>query len=197
MKGWAAFIERILVVTGLSCFAVAATASLEAVRFQHEQDAQLVRALAHDADTEPAVAGQLGRPAGLVGRITIPRIALSAIVVTGDDEATLRVAVGHLPDTPLPWEGGNTALAAHRDTFFRPLERVQAGDDVFLETIRGRFHYRVTRRLIVDPDDVQVLDPSAQPMLTLITCYPFRYVGPAPRRFVVQAEHVAPMGLAG
>lgn len=200
MRRSAVVVERALVAAGVSCLVWAGTASLDAVAFQREQDARLVRALAHrsasNPASNPAAAWQGELPARLVGRLAIPRVELSAVVVTGDDRATLRVAVGHLPDTPLPWDGGNTALAAHRDTFFRPLERVQPGDDIFLETIRGRFHYRVTRRLVVDPEDVQVLNPSTQPMLTLITCYPFRYVGPAPRRFVVQAERVLLAGLA-
>jgi sortase A len=98
--------------------------------------------------------------------------------------------VGHLSDTPLPWDGGNTALAGHRDTFFRPLERIKAGDDVYLDTSRGRFHYRVRRTIVVKPEDLWVLDPSANATLTLITCFPFHYIGSAPQRFVVQAERV-------
>lgn len=198
VKRWATCVERSLFAAGLCCLAAAATVSLEAVKFQRDQDARLASALARGSAfySAPPIAEPGPLLAGLVGRITIPRLALSAVVVTGDDDATLRVAVGHLPDTPLPWEGGNTALAAHRDTFFRPLEHVRLGDDVLLETVHGRFQYRVTRRLVVDPEDVQVLDPSAQPMLTLITCYPFRSIGPAPRRFVVQAARVAVTGLA-
>jgi sortase A len=95
--------------------------------------------------------------------------------------------VGHLPDTPLPWEEGNSALAAHRDTFFRPLTDVTIGDPIRLTTPRGGFEYRVGEILIVEPGDVWVLEASDRPTLTLITCYPFTYVGLAPRRFVVRA----------
>jgi sortase A len=108
----------------------------------------------------------------------------------GDDDATLSKAVGHLSDTPLPWDAGNTALAGHRDTFFRPLEGVKVGDDVYFDTARGRLHYRVQRAFVVEPEDVWVLDPTSDPTLTLITCYPFQYVGPAPKRFIVQARRV-------
>jgi len=108
----------------------------------------------------------------------------------GDDDATLMKAVGHLPGTPLPWNGGNTALAGHRDTFFRPLERVNIGDDIHLDTPHGRFHYRVRRTLVVEPEDLSVLHPSTNATLTLITCYPFRYIGPAPKRFIVQADRI-------
>jgi sortase A len=127
----------------------------------------------------------------MIGLLVIPRVGLSAAVLEGDDAATLEVAVGHLPDTALPWDGGNTALAAHRDTFFRPIEQVRIGDEMRLATRHGEFEYRVRRLAVVDPDDVWVLNPSAHVGLTLITCYPFRYVGPAPRRYIVQAERTS------
>jgi sortase A len=112
------------------------------------------------------------------------------MVMPGDDDTTLRNAVGYLTDTSLPWSGGNTALAGHRDTFFRPLEGVREGHDIYLVTTRGRFHYLVRDSIILAPEDVWVLEPSPRPVLTLITCYPFHYVGAAPKRFVVQADRV-------
>jgi sortase A len=108
----------------------------------------------------------------------------------GDDESTLNVAVGHLPDTPFPWQEGNAALAGHRDTFFRPIRRVRTGDEIRLVTPRGTFRYRATRQVVVEPDELWVLDPSPTAALTLITCFPFDFVGPAPRRFVVHAERI-------
>ena len=101
------------------------------------------------------------------------------------------MAVGHLPDTPLPWQDGNTALAGHRDTFFRPLRRIQTGDEIRFATPHGTFRYRVMRHTVVEPDELWVLGASPAAALTLITCYPFDYVGPAPRRFVVHAERMA------
>jgi sortase A len=108
----------------------------------------------------------------------------------GDDESTLNVAVGHLPDTPFPWQEGNAALAGHRDTFFRPIRRARTGDEIRLVTPRGTFRYRATRQVVVEPDELWVLDPSPTAALTLITCFPFDFVGPAPRRFVVHAERI-------
>jgi sortase A len=125
-----------------------------------------------------------------IGRLEIPRIGLSVVVAEGDDDNTLKVAVGHLPDTPLPWQEGNTAVAGHRDTFFRPLRRIQAGDEIRFVTRHGTFRYRVSRHAVVDPDALWVLDASPAAALTLITCYPFDYVGPAPRRFIVHAERM-------
>jgi sortase A len=136
--------------------------------------------------TTPA-ATALGEP---IGWLEIPRIKLSAAVVHGDTDELLKTAIGHLPDTPLPWTGGNSALAGHRDSFFRPLRDVRRDDRVHLETPHGDFEYRVHETLIVEPEDVWVLDSAPAAMLTLITCYPFEYVGNAPRRFIVRAARV-------
>ena len=115
-------------------------------------------------------------------------LAVDACAIEGDDERTLRIAAGHLPDTPLPWQDGNASFAGHRDTFFRALRDVRVGDDISIATTHGAFSYRVTRTLIVNPGDLSVLQPHDGTALTLITCYPFTYLGDAPQRFVVQAE---------
>ena len=125
-----------------------------------------------------------------IGMLEIPTRGLSAAVVHGDTDEVLRVAIGHLPDTPLPWEGGNTALAGHRDTFFRSLRQVRPDDALWLKTAHGEFQYRVRQTLVVEPEDVWVLDPTPVATLTLITCYPFNYVGNAPQRFIVRAERI-------
>jgi sortase A len=122
-----------------------------------------------------------------IGRIEVPRLHLSAAVANGDDDGTLRVAIGHLPDTPFPWEDGNSALAGHRDTFFRELRHIRVDDDMRVTTPYGDFTYHVTNTLIVTPDDLSVLAPTSEPTLTLVTCYPFSYVGHAPKRFIVEA----------
>jgi sortase A len=102
----------------------------------------------------------------------------------------LRVAIGHLPDTPFPWQAGNSAFAGHRDGKFRPLKDIKIGDRITLATRTGDLHYVLRGTKIVDPDDLSVLEPTPTRTLTLITCYPFTYVGNAPRRFVLQAEAV-------
>jgi sortase A len=145
--------------------------------------------------TRPLVPGEL------IGRVDIPRINLSAAVAEGDDDRTLGRAVGHLPDTPLPWQrAGNVGLAAHRDGLFRRLANVRVNDDVRVLTSRGDYHYRVTKAHVVNPDDVWVLAPTDVPTMTMITCYPFSFVGNAPQRFVVHAAlvgHVAGSALSG
>ena len=140
----------------------------------------------------PLATGPTGLPIGeAMGRIEVPRLHVSAAVANGDDDGTLRVAIGHLPDTPFPWEaGGNSALAGHRDTFFRQLRNIRVGDEMRVATPYGDFSYQVSRTKIVTPDDLSVLEPTTEPTLTLITCYPFSYVGHAPKRFIVQAVRV-------
>ncbi len=127
----------------------------------------------------------------VIGEIQVPRIGLTAIVVQGDSPKVLRRAVGHIPETALPGEWGNVALAGHRDTFFRPLRKIRPGDLITLQTPEGHFQYRVESAAIVSPGDVQVLQASSGRKLTLITCFPFDYVGSAPNRFIVRAREVA------
>jgi sortase A len=126
----------------------------------------------------------------LIGRLEIPRIGVSVIVVEGSDDGNLRRAVGHIPGTALPEEPGNVGIAGHRDTFFRPLRSAQRGDNVTLSTLEGTYRYRVVSTKVVAPEDIQVLRPTGHDSLTLITCFPFYYVGPASKRFIVQAERV-------
>jgi sortase A len=125
---------------------------------------------------------------GSIGEIQIPRLGLTALVVQGDSEAVLQHAVGHLVDTALPGEPGNIVLAGHRDTFFRPLRRVRAGDAITLRTRAGDFEYLVESTAVVRPTDLAVIQPTDRPTLTLVTCFPFYYVGPAPDRFIVRAR---------
>jgi LPXTG-site transpeptidase (sortase) family protein len=125
-----------------------------------------------------------------IGWLEIPRLGVSAAVVHGDTDALLKTAIGHLPDTPLPWSGGNSALAGHRDTFFSRLRHVRPNDRVRLRTPQGQFEYSVRGTFVVEPEELWVLDPTPTTTLTLITCYPFNFVGNAPRRFIVRAERI-------
>ena len=114
------------------------------------------------------------------------------VVIEGIDRTTLRRAVGHIPGTALPGHPGNVGLAGHRDTFFRPLKDLRIKDEIRLSTLKGDFKYVVASITIVDPDDVGVLAASRENVLTLVTCYPFYYVGPAPQRWIVRARQVSP-----
>ena len=126
----------------------------------------------------------------MFGRLEIPSINLSQIFVEGADASTLRRAVGHIPGTASPGGAGNVVLAAHRDTFFRRLGNIRDGDVIRLITVKGSYEYVVESSLIVDPDERIALRDLDRPTLTLVTCYPFHYVGSAPKRFVVHASLV-------
>ena len=129
-------------------------------------------------------------PGGALGKIEITRIGIAAMILEGIDGRTLRHAVGHIPGTPLPGQTGNVGIAGHRDTFFRALRNVQQDDEITLTTLDGSYRYVVDSTQVVAPEDVQVLDDSADRILTLVTCYPFYFVGPSPRRFIVRAHKI-------
>jgi sortase A len=130
-------------------------------------------------------------PAGTwIARLEAPSIGLSATVIEGSDDWTLSRAAGHIEETALPGGRGNVAIAAHRDTVFRPLRRVRVGDVIALTTADHIYQYRVTQTRIVKPDEVDVLNPRGRPTLTLVTCYPFTFIGHAPLRYVVFADLV-------
>jgi sortase A len=134
---------------------------------------------------DESLARDPGRP---MARLDIPVLDLSVIVLEGTDTWTLDRAVGHIRGTALPGINGNIGIAGHRDGFFRGLKDVTEGSEVFLTTPAASYRYRVRGVEIVAPDENSVLDDSARPMLTLVTCYPFYYVGDAPKRFVVKAQ---------
>jgi sortase A len=125
-----------------------------------------------------------------LGKIEIARIGVAAMILEGIDERTLRRAVGHIPGTPLPGQLGNVAIAGHRDTFFRALRNVRRDDEITLTTLNGSYRYLVDSAQVVAPEDTQVLDDSGERILTLVTCYPFYFVGPAPKRFIVRAHRI-------
>jgi sortase A len=126
-----------------------------------------------------------------IAKLSIPRLSTELYVVEGDDERELRRGPGHLSGTAMPGAPGNSVIAGHRDTHFRVLKDIRRGDDILLETGTGQYLYRVRNTSIVPPSDTRSLQRTSTPQLHLITCYPFYYVGSAPKRFVVEA------GLAG
>jgi sortase A len=131
-----------------------------------------------------------GRPGSVLGQIEIRKIGLAVMILQGTDNYALRRAVGHIQDTSLPGQQGNVAIAGHRDTFFRGLRKIAKNDEITLTTWSGSFRYVVDFSEVVEPSDTEVLDPSSEAILTLVTCYPFYYVGPAPKRFIVRAHMI-------
>jgi sortase A len=126
----------------------------------------------------------------VIGRIEIHRLGVKAMVLESTTDETLRRAVGHIEGTPLPGEPGNVGLAGHRDTFFRGLRDIRKDDTIQLITLDGPYQYQVESIRIVQPYDTYVLNNTGVDSLTLVTCYPFNYVGTAPERFIVHARAV-------
>jgi sortase A len=140
----------------------------------------------------PVSSSRRPSPSLLIGRLSVPRLHLSAMVREGIDRRTLELSVGHIPATALPGEAGNVGVAGHRDTFFRGLKDLKTGDEIQFSTLSGDFQYVVESLTIVEPDNAGALAPSSENVLTMVTCYPFYYIGDAPRRFVARARQVPP-----
>ncbi len=126
----------------------------------------------------------------LVGRIDIKRIGLEVMILEGIDDMTLQKAAGHFPNTSLPGEHGNVAIAGHRDTFFRGLRNIRENDEIIVTTFSGTYSYQVDSTKVVSAKNIAVLENTNGDTLTLVTCYPFNFVGPAPKRFIVFAHKV-------
>jgi sortase A len=186
---WAA---RALLLLGIVLLGWSASVWIRSSWYRHRQEAML-----HEPAAQTPLAAPIAAPFdrhAFAGLLEIPRIGLSEAFAEGDDTSTLDKAIGHLADTPLPWENGNSAFAGHRDQHFRPLKKIRPGDEIRLVTPRGTLTYVVTQTYIVNPDEVWVLAPTRGRELTLITCYPFSFIGHAPQRFVVKAEPASTKG---
>jgi len=191
--------ERLLLIIGAICVGYFLYTYAEAWLYQSFEDQELDKILNETAATGTSgTAPEAGAPTAravartvaagsTVGRIEIPRLGVSAVIRAGSDARTLRLAVGYIPGTALPGDRGNFGLAGHRDTFFRRLRDINPDDEIRIVTADGVFNYYVQRTTIVMPQDVWVLDPTTYPALTLVTCYPFNYIGSAPKRFIVRA----------
>jgi sortase A len=184
---------------GGGCLLLGAYALARADAWWYEtREAGRLEAALREGSEQPGLphAGRAGRTrilassGGAWGRIELSRLDVSALIAEGVDAQTLRRAVGHLPGSAFPGEVGDVALAGHRDTFFRALRNVVEGDLVHVQTPDGSFFYRVDSLQVVDANDGDALTASPFPTLTLVTCHPFDYVGPAPRRLLVRARQV-------
>lgn len=164
---------------------------LEARRYQESAKKSLATQIQNAGRLD---ANPIRRPVEMgdvLGRIDIPRLGVSVAVLEGTSSRTLRLGAGHVAGTALPGETGNSGIAGHRDTFFRELKDIRKDDEIQIQTATGLLRYQVDWARVVGPNDTSVLAPStAGSTLTLVTCYPFYYVGPAPNRFVVRARRI-------
>lgn len=203
------WIERGLLLVAILALGIYAYAFLDSRLYEYQQNRRLEQALSDQTSSAGAPAretddletfqepepgpepGPLPDEGELLGRIEIPRVGVSAMVLEGVGNKTLRRGAGHIPGTSLPWRPGNVGVAAHRDSFFRGLKDIRKDDTITLKTLKGTYHYRVDQTEVVLPEDTHVLEDNGESTLTLVTCYPFYYVGSAPKRFIVQAERIA------
>lgn len=190
-----------LLLAGLAALSYSGYRLLDAYRYQRLETAKFEAVASTAPETSSPSEGlpvpdRVVTPAistgNVIGEIEMPRVGLRAIIVQGDSTHWLNRAVGHLPDSALPGEEGNVALAAHRDGLFRPLRKVLPGDPITLRTAEREFQYEVVWTAVVPPTAVGILQPTSEHTLTLVTCFPFYYVGAAPERFVVRAREVKP-----
>jgi LPXTG-site transpeptidase (sortase) family protein len=181
--------SRTLLVAGIIALSYAGYAVMDRYWFESPETAksETVRAPAELLPVEPIPIIE----GGVIGEIEVPRLGLKPIVVQGDSEKLLRRAVGHLSETALPRETGNVALAAHRDGLFRTLRNTLPGDTITLKTPDREFQDQVEWTAVVPPTVVRVLQPTVEPALTLVTCFPFYCIGAAPERFIVRARKIA------
>jgi sortase A len=183
--------QRLLFFASVSALGYYGFARVDAWTFQKRATLELKR-WPHEKNPTRTVRERptVLAPNDLIGRITIPRLGLSAIIAEGTSAITLRHAVGHISRTGLPGQPGNIGLSGHRDTFFQPLKDIRADDIIELSTIDGDYRYRVVGTRVVAPTEVSVLNPEGNELLTLVTCYPFYFIGAAPDRLIVRAERV-------
>jgi sortase A len=177
-------LSSILILGGILLFVVGARDFLGSIIGQREAAEEW--AVPAAPVTAPAAPVNLGSS---LARLSIPRLNKTWFVVEGVAKKQLRKGPGHMPGTAMPGaESGNCVITAHRDTHFRALKDIREGDEIVVQTRAGEFRYRVTDFKVVKPVNTTVLEPSPESVKSLITCYPFYWVGPAPRRFVVRAK---------
>lgn len=184
-----------LIVAGSVALGLCAFAYLKSKGFQQRNQAEFNKApfASHQHTRHPVDRGPAARPFSVrvgepFGRIDIPRLGMSVIVVEGARSRDLLVGAGHIPGTAFPHDSGNVGIAGHRDTFFRELRNIRHGDRVTIQTAQGAYLYVVQWTRVVKPTQVDVLRSSGERTLTLVTCYPFSYIGHAPKRFIVRAR---------
>ncbi len=185
-RGWLIWVGSALMVGGAAVLGFNWWTMHQADKAQQRAKKWLIGAAAvHRAAPAPAV-----HRGDVIGELDIPRLRISVMVFEGDDAGILRLGAGHIPGTALSPGSGNIGIAAHRDTYFRALGAIHAHDIIALKTPAGASRYTVTELRVVRPSDVAVLDRTPGRDLTLVTCYPFFYVGSAPERFIVHARRI-------
>ncbi len=184
------WMQAVLFVTGALAVAYVALTVLYA-NFYQEAASNTLKDQIHAQEQQKVSGTSIEAKEGdVLGRIEIPRLGVKVVILQGTTSQTLRLGVGHIDGTALPGETGNIGIAGHRDTYFRALKDIRTDDEIQIQTATGLSNYKVDSVQIVAPDDTGVLAPSARSAITLVTCYPFYFIGAAPERFIVHARRV-------
>jgi sortase A len=184
------WLERFLLIAGIAGLAVWAYFSWGTQLWRNWQDRKFDEAVAKREEAPKPAPQPKPQEGSVVGRLSIPRLHIRSVVREGANDGVLSASLGHIPGTALPGESGNVGVAGHRDTLFRGLKNISRDDRIQLQTVDKRYDYQVESTRVVQPQDVEVLNPGKDSELTLVTCYPFYYIGSAPERFIVKARLV-------
>jgi len=180
--------KRVLLICGFLVLSYVGFTLVDAKIYQKNAGLTLERAIQAQVQRKTTISEWPAKEGDVLGRIEIPRIGVSVMVLEGTTTQTLLRGVGHIAGTALPGEPGNIGIAGHRDTYFRGLKDIRASDEIQIQTASGMTRYDVDWIQITVPNDVGIVSHETESALTLVTCYPFHYVGAAPERFVVHAH---------
>lgn len=180
--------QRLLFITGILALGYVGFTLFDARLYQASAKRSLENQIQREKEPHEIQPKSAIKPGDVLGRLDIPRLGLSVAVLEGTGSRMLRRGTGHIEGTPLPGEAGNSGIAGHRDTFFRGLKDIRKNDEIQLQTATELSRYEVDWIRVVSPDDISVLSPTSESTLTLVTCYPFYFLGSAPKRFVVRAH---------
>lgn len=184
------WMQRFFFVTGILAVSYVALTLFQAKRYQQAAGSALDMQI-HAQEEHQAIPPRAAAKEGdVLGRIEIPRLGMTVVILEGTTSQTLRLGVGHIDGTALPGASGNIGIAGHRDTYFRALQDIRDKDEIQIQTANGLSRYEVESLQIVAPSDVGVLAPTAESSITLVTCYPFHFIGSAPERFIVRARRI-------
>ena len=179
--------RMLLFLSGTLAISYVALTLLHATLYQEAAGITLEKQKSAQQQHRVTLPSAVANQGDVLGRIEIPRLGVTIAILEGTSAQTLRLGVGHIKGTALPGEQGNSGIAGHRDTFFRPLKSIRTNDEIRIQTASGISRYQVDWVRVVAPEDTEILGSSAKPSVTLITCYPFHLIGAAPERFVVHA----------
>jgi sortase A len=182
------WVQKLFLLTGALAVIYVALVLLHGTIFQNSANSILDKEIDAEEQPGPALSAAAAKEGDVLGRIQIPRLGMEVAILEGTTSQTLLLGVGHIKGTALPGEPGNIGIAGHRDTYFRDLRDIRNGDEIQIQTRTGRVSYEVDSLQIVAPGDTGMLAATTRSTITLVTCYPFHYIGAAPERFIVHGH---------